>query len=145
VNYKPFILDCSVAMTWCFEDEFDKHSQFTLNYCSNFSAVVPPIWHLEVTNALLVAEKRSRVNTANAIKFIDLLNSLPIYTRELSFSIGEIINVARTNKLASEDTTYLILAMHEGLPMATNDKALIKACLNNGVFLLKDNTNQHFS
>ncbi|MGX6959754.1 MAG: type II toxin-antitoxin system VapC family toxin [Rickettsia endosymbiont of Pentastiridius leporinus] len=87
--------------------------------------------------AILIAEKRSSINTANAIKFIDLLNSLPIYTRELSFSIGEIINVAGTNKLASEDTTYLILAMHEGLPMVTNDKALIKAYHHNSVPLLK--------
>ena len=31
------------------------------------------------------------------------------------------------------DTTYLLTAMHEGLPMTINDKALIKACHNNGI------------
>ena len=51
----------------------------------------------------------------------------------------EIMNTARANNLTSYDATYLLTAMHERLPITTNDKALIKACHNNGVLLLKEN------
>ncbi|AFC70910.1 toxin of toxin-antitoxin system [Rickettsia australis str. Cutlack] len=49
----------------------------------------------------------------------------------------KIMNTARTNNLTSYYATYLLTAMHEGLPVANNNKALIKACHNNGVPLLK--------
>ncbi|ABV75282.1 Toxin of toxin-antitoxin system [Rickettsia akari str. Hartford] len=53
------------------------------------------------------------------------------------------MNTARTNNLTSYYATYLLTAMHAVLPVATNDKALIKACHNNGVPLLKEN-HPHF-
>lgn len=145
VNSKPFIADCSITVSWFFYDERDKYSDFTLDYCYKFRAIVPPLWRLEVINAILIAEKRARIKSAEVVKIIDFLNSLPIDISILDFPMQEIINVARANNLTSYDATYLLTAMHEGLPIATNDKALIKACLNNGVFLLKDNANQHFS
>ena len=136
MNQKPFILDCSTTMSWCFKDEFNEYSKLTLNYCNKFTVTVPPLWKLEITSALLIAEKRSRINIADSTRFIDLLNTLPINISDLSFSTYELINVARSNNLTSYDTAYLMLAMHEELPMTTNDKALIKACHNNDVSLL---------
>ena len=133
---KPFILDCSTAMTWCFKDEFNEYSKLTLNYCNKFTVTVPPLWKLEITNELLIAEKRFRINMVDSTRFIDLLDTLPINISDLFFSICELINVARSNNLTPYDASYLMLAMHEGLPIATNDKALIKACRHNGVPLL---------
>lgn len=145
MSFTPFILDCSIAMTWCFQEESNKYSKFVLNYCNKFGAIVPKLWYLEITNTLLVAEKRSRLDATSIIGFVDLFYSLPINVTNFNFPMHEIINVARSNNLTSYDATYLLTAMHEGLALATNDKALIKACHNNGVPLLKEDANLHFS
>lgn len=139
MNNRSFILDCSVAITWCFEDEKNEHSKFVLNYCMKHGSTVPYLWKLEITNTLLVSEKRNRLHIADTVKFIDLYNSLPLNISNFNFSINEITQSARANNLTSYYATYLLTAMHEGLPIATNDKALIKACHNNGVPLLKEN------
>ncbi|AFC70137.1 toxin of toxin-antitoxin system [Rickettsia amblyommatis] len=129
VNSKPFIANCSITVSWFFYDERDKYSDFTLDYCYKFRVIVPPLWSLEVTNVILIAEKRARIKSVEVIKIIDFLNSLPLNNiSNFNFSIHEMIQTARTNNLTAYDTTYLLTAMHEGLPiMATNDKALIQA------------------
>ena len=136
VNSKPFIANCSITVSWFFYYERDKYSDFTLDYCYKFRVIVPPLWKLEVTNVILIAEKRARIKSVEVIKIIDFLNSLPLNISNFNFSIHEIIQTARANNLTAYDTTYLLTAMHEGLPMTTNDKALIKACHNNGIPLL---------
>ncbi|OZG31584.1 toxin of toxin-antitoxin system [Rickettsia endosymbiont of Culicoides newsteadi] len=52
--------------------------------------------------------------------------------------MSEIINTARSNKLTSYDANYLLLAMHEGLGIATKDNDLINACQINGVEIFLD-------
>lgn len=138
---KSFILDCSVTMSWCFEDEFDSYSEIVLNSLTQSKALVPPLWSLEVINVLLMAEKRGRLKNADSTRFIDLLGFLAIYISDLSFSMSEIINTARSHKLTSYDANYLLLAMHEGLGIATKDNDLINACQINGVEIFLDIVN----
>lgn len=52
--------------------------------------IVPPLWRLEVTNVILIAEKRARIKSVEVIKIIDFLNSLPLNISNLNFSIHEI-------------------------------------------------------
>ena len=80
-----------------------------------------------------MSEKRNRLTSADSSRFINLLASLPIYTSDLDLSMHEISTTARTYQLTSYDAIYLLLAMHEGLSIATKDIALIKACAENGV------------
>ncbi len=128
-----FVLDCSITMTWCFEDEFDEYSQTVLQGLKQFKALVPPLWNLEVVNVLLMSEKRKILNTADSTRFMELLNSLPIYISDLNFSNSEIITTARNNDLTSYDAIYLLLAMRRGNSIATKDKTLLSACVKNGV------------
>ena len=51
-----FVLDCSVAIAWCFVDENDAYANAILAMMPNSEAFVPQIWSLEVANTLLVAE-----------------------------------------------------------------------------------------
>lgn len=136
-----FVLDCSVAMSWCFEDEFDDYSEVVLNSLNKYKALVPILWTLETTNVLLVSEKLNRLNKADPTRFIDLLGSLRIYNADLLFPMSEIINVARSHNLTSYDANYLLIAMHEGLSVATKDKSLISACLKSGVDIFAKNYN----
>ena len=49
-----FVVDSSVALTWCFSDEKDEYSQAVLDALAIEPAIVPEIWHLEVANALVM-------------------------------------------------------------------------------------------
>jgi hypothetical protein len=50
-----FVLDCSLAMTWCFEDEGTALSEAVLERLERDTALVPAIWPFEVANVLLTA------------------------------------------------------------------------------------------
>jgi hypothetical protein len=59
---KRFVLDASVAVAWCFEDEATKFTESVLDLLSaGAEALVPAIWPVEVANALLIAERRKRI------------------------------------------------------------------------------------
>ena len=57
---KSFVLDCSVALAWCFPDEKAAAPQAVLDSLTDARAIVPSLWHLEVGNSLLVGERRGR-------------------------------------------------------------------------------------
>ena len=77
-----FVLDCSTAMAWCFEDEDSRHADRILERFAISPAVVPTIWPLEVVNVLIVAQRKRRITLAASARFLTLLRSLPIRTDE---------------------------------------------------------------
>lgn len=56
-----WVVDCSVAMAWCFEDEADSRSDDLLDRLVTDPVVVPLHWPLEVTNVLRSAVRRGRL------------------------------------------------------------------------------------
>ena len=134
-----FVLDCFVAMSWCFEDEADAYSDRVLDLLAEGEGHVPNLWLLEVANVLIMAERRGRLAEADSANFIELLRSLPIVVDEEASSqaIGPILASSRAYGLTSYDAAYLELAMRQGLPLATHDKSLRTACKKSGVKLLK--------
>ncbi len=134
-----FVIDNSVVMTWCFNDENRRYSDFILNKLEIATAIVPSIWPLEVTNLLLVAERKKRISEADSTRFIALLSELPIIVDQEppERMIKEIFALARKHNLSSYDASYLDLAMRKGLPIATLDKNLLAAAKRIKVSILK--------
>jgi hypothetical protein len=56
-----FVLDNSVALAWCFEDEQTIAVLALLDRITETGAFAPGIWPLEAANGLLVAERRGRL------------------------------------------------------------------------------------
>ena len=138
-----FILDCSVAVAWCIDDEAPPESDALLDRARDEGAVVPQLWPLELGNVLLQASKRGRLSAKDVTARLDLIGELPIRIDEETAARGlrEVIALARTENLTTYDATYLELAMRCGLPLASKDSALRKAALRNGVALiLSDDT-----
>jgi predicted nucleic acid-binding protein len=81
----PFVLDTSVAMAWCFEDEVTRYADRVLDRLAADAALVPPIWPLAVANVLCVAERRQRLRPADSARFTELLRALPITVTDVSF------------------------------------------------------------
>ena len=124
-----FVVDNSVVMAWCFKDELSPYSDTVLGSLEFSTAYAPAIWPLEVSNVLLVAERRGRISEAGITRFITLLDELPINVIHESPGrmFMEILSSAREHKLSSYDASYLDLAMRKGLSIATLDKKLITA------------------
>jgi len=121
-----FVLDTSVTMAWLFEDEASRHTENLLDRLSTEEAV---------GNVLLMAERRKRITEAQGKRFAHLLQSLPIRVSDPQPNLlwGNAVVVAREYGLSVYDGTYLDLAMQQGMPLATRDKALIKAAKKAGV------------
>ena len=130
-----FVLDCSVTMAWCFDDEADRYTNAVLESLANEDVIAPAIWPLEVSNVLLVAERRRRLDRADTERFLDLVGSLPIAVEELGFrrATGDVLGRAREFGLSAYDGAYLELAMRAGLSLATRDRGLRAASRKAGV------------
>ncbi|MBN2692495.1 MAG: type II toxin-antitoxin system VapC family toxin, partial [Burkholderiaceae bacterium] len=98
------------------------------------TACVPMLWTLEIANVLRVAERRGRCNEARSHRFLALLAALPIQTlhQPADAAPGELLAFARQHALSAYDASYLALALHEGLPLATQDAALMRAAESSG-------------
>ena len=121
-----FVIDNSVVMAWCFMDEESNYADSVLASFESSQALVPAIWPLEVGNVLAVAERRKRLNEAEIVYFLALINDLPITVvqERPERMTKEILALARTHQLSTYDASYLDLAMRKGLPLATQDMVL---------------------
>jgi len=135
ITSETFVLDCSLAVAWFFEDESDAYSQSIEDSLASASALVPTLWPLEVANALLMGERRKRATEAKVTTFLGLLKSLPIiYDDETANRAWhESIHLARTHQLSVYDAAYLELALRRSLPLATLDAKLKAAADAAGV------------
>ncbi len=134
-NAAEFVLDCSIALAWCFPDEKARAPHAVLDSLAAARAVVPALWYLEVGNALLVGERKKRCSQADTAKWIGLLGSLPIVVDAQTAlrAWSELVNLARTYDLSAYDAAYLELALQRGLPLASLDTKLNAAATAAGV------------
>jgi predicted nucleic acid-binding protein len=136
---KRFVLDASVAVAWCFDDEATKFTEGVLDLISDGAeALTPSIWPLEVANALLVAERRKRIALARVTALLFRIAGLPISVRPSApqHAFEQILPMARQQGLSQYDAAYLELAVREGLALATLDGQLQRAAEATGVELL---------
>jgi predicted nucleic acid-binding protein len=132
-----FVLDCSVTMAWIFDDEDDPLAAAVRDRLEGDVAVAPPIWPLEVGNALLVAERRERVSRAEALRFLEVLRQLPIDVdaTEAMVALDRALQIGRETGVSAYDASYLELAARFGVPLATLDRRLAAAAARVGVAL----------
>ena len=129
------VIDSSAALSWCFEDEASPASDALFERVRDRGAVVPGLWHLEVANVLLQAERRGRIATGDVATRLELIAELPITTDDETTARAwrEILALARAEGLTTYDAAYLELAIRRGLPLQTRDRALATAAGRCGV------------
>lgn len=133
-----FALDASTTLAWFFEDERDARADVTLDLLDAGSAIVPPIWPAEVGNALLAGERRKRITSAEVARALALLRKLDIRVVGGGplLDLEELVALAKAEKPAVHDASYLLLATREGVPLACLDRSLAPAAGRWGVRVL---------
>lgn len=133
-----FVLDCSVAISWCLVDENDDYANAILAMMPDSEAFVPGIWSLEIANTLVVAERRNRMTKEQSEQAIALLQSLLIQVDLFTDAkaLDATLKLARQEGLAAYDAAYLELALRLQLRLATLDTRLAEAATRCGVGLV---------
>jgi predicted nucleic acid-binding protein len=95
------------------------------------TAIVPVIWAIEIANAVLAAERRQRLDRADADAILRHLETLPITTDPETgrHAWSTILALARRHRLTLYDACYLELALRRGLELASFDAALVSAAM----------------
>ena len=116
-----FVLDCSVAMSWCFQNEEAPYALNVLEIVADSQIYVPQIWYYEVGNTLWVGEKRGKLSSANSIHFLDLLDQLPITIDDQPFvqRIEAVLELSRKLDLSIYDASYLELSRRQNILLAS--------------------------
>ena len=124
-----FVLDASVTVAWCFDDESTPAAWALLDRLRAAPAYVPVLWALEIGNILVGAERRRRITHARAVEFLGILGDLDIHVDPdlPGRAFRDILPIARESRITTYDASYLELAMRLGLPLATKDTALARA------------------
>lgn len=133
------VLDCSVAVAWCFDDEASPPLDALLDRVQRDGAVVPPLWTIEITNVLVHASRNGRIAPQAVQERLGLFDMLRIETDAAGTGAGwrgTVLALATAETLTAYDATYLELAIRRGLPLATSDKALRRAATRHGVAVL---------
>lgn len=131
------VLDASMALAWIFARNDTQENALAdrlLEEMIRLDAGVPVLWHTEVANALLVAERRDVVSEAQVIDYLHRLSRLPIKAdvvpvegrRDLVMALG------REHRLSAYDATYLELTLRTGSVLASFDAKLVEAARQAG-------------
>ena len=120
---KRYVLDCSVSVAWILEDEASSAADRFLDLLADGEAVVPTLWIVEMANALVVAERRRRINRSDVTEALELLSELPItvHAEPRSMMVG-LCELAREHDLSAYDACYIDLARRLRLPLASLDR-----------------------
>jgi predicted nucleic acid-binding protein len=132
---KLAVVDASIALSWCFEDEATPATDALLEFVREHGALVPGLWFLEVGNVLLQAEKRGRITATDVDARLNLISELPIMVDQQTVGAawGAVLELARGESLTSYDACYLELAYRRDLRLFTKNRALMEAAKRIGV------------
>ncbi len=133
-----FVIDSSVILAWVFPDESNPYADNVLEMLGQATARAPNLCGLEVTNAILSAQRSNRIDEAAARANLSDFMDLPIFI-ESDPSIGildDIWQIGNRLSITAYDAAYLELSNRLGLPFASLDRRLNEAATDLGVPIL---------
>lgn len=132
------VLDASIALGLCFEDQIDATVLQTIDALRTMQGVVTPQWHTEVAEALLVAERKKRILPADREHFLNLLRALQLEVDHEgdkdTWGIG--FALAGEHGIRIQDAQTLLLALRKKAPLASRSPDLQRAAKKLGVLLV---------
>jgi predicted nucleic acid-binding protein len=131
----PIVVDASAASTLVLSDESKAFAAALLEALAVERMFVPSLWWFETRNAVVVNERRRRLDRPAADTALVLLGALPAEIDDAPDETS-ILALARAHRLTFYDAAYLELAQRQAATLATLDRALAKAAASEGVGLL---------
>jgi predicted nucleic acid-binding protein len=131
-----FVLDASIAASWCFDDENERVADIAFDLLEAGSVAIAPLqFWFEVRNVVLVGLQRNRLTPDGMVSALARIDSATVAFDPLPDS-ARIVILARRHRLTFYDAAYLELAQREDIALATLDQALARAATAEGVPLI---------
>jgi predicted nucleic acid-binding protein len=127
------VVDASVSAAWFLPDEATPFTEASLQATALGEVWVPALWLLEIGNLMLSAQRRKRITDAKRRELIAAASALRLRVDREPVAMTELDVLAARHSLSAYDASYLELALRRGLPLATQDKALLAAMAAAGV------------
>jgi len=124
-----FVVDASMTLAWCFDDEASEATDAVLRRLLLEGAIAPAHWSLEVGNGLRFGERRGRIDRAKLPVVESLLRDLLVDVVPVDIPMMlRAVDIARRHDITVYDAAYLDLAASRGLGLATIDQRLSAVC-----------------
>jgi len=130
---RSFVVDASISAAWFLPDEATPATEAALQATATQEVWVPAIWLLEVGNLLLSAQRRKRITAEKRRELAAAAAALRVRVDREPVAIPALDELAARHALSAYDAAYLELALRRGLPLATQDGALVAAMAKAGV------------
>ena len=108
-------------------DEVDAFARQSAGDVVDQTAIVPPIFPSEVTNALVAAHRRGRIHRSIITDGLGDLANLPIVVDSAIIAMDEEVELAIKHGLTIYDAMYLALARRQRVTLITRDNQLAQA------------------
>jgi predicted nucleic acid-binding protein len=135
-----FVLDASVALAWFVDRPTVQYAEQVKQLLLRGNrAVVPALWHLEIANGFITAERRGVLtpsDIAEALQTLDVVIAQAIENSQDAVLLRSVLRTAREFRLTVYDAVYLEIALQRELPLATLDRQLLTAASRAGVEIL---------
>ncbi len=134
-----FVLDASTALGWMLDRPVPARASQSRNLIiSGATPIVPALWRQEVSNAIVMAERRGRLTAAQvaplAADIEEFLQSVEVDS--ILVRVPVLVETAQRAHLTVYDATYLELAARRRVPLATLDEKLREAARRDGLALI---------
>ena len=131
-----FIVDASVGFAWVYPGQATPETDQLLNeVAGGATVIVPGLWFLEMSNVLLIAQRRHRLPALQRKAALQKLTALHFTVDEegARHAFSKTSELAEKHGLTIYDATYLEVALRRSLPLASRDEALKRAVKRCGV------------
>lgn len=129
------VVDNSIVLSWCLADESDPVADRAMQRAVEDGAVVPGIWWYDLRNALVVNERRGRLDAADTVATLNDLREMPIAI-DWEHDDAALFALARQHELSVYDAACLEVAVRRALPLASLDQRLRQAAAAGDVALI---------
>ena len=131
-----FVVDASVGFAWIYQGQATPETDQLLNEVAvGATVIVPALWYLEMSNVLLMAQRRHRLTAVQRKAALEKLTAMQFTVDEEGTrqAFGKTSELAEKYGLTIYDAIYLELALRRSLPLATRDAALKTAAKRCGL------------
>ena len=127
------VIDASVAIAWCVRDRAGTgYADAAIERGASEGIVVPDLFWHEVRSVLLVGERKERIEVGAMEDHMEALRELSIQTDGRQTD-GQVAALVRRHHVSGYDAAYLETAKRHRAKLATLDKKLAGAAVDEGV------------
>lgn len=123
-----YVMDASTGMKWLIDEpDSDKARQLRTEYRIGIHELLAPeLFSIEIANALVMAERRSRIPAGDGtILLADLLTTLPLLRPARIRLLSRAYEIADRTGTTVYDCLYIALAERENCELVTADDKLV--------------------